>query len=499
MGKSSSPATPDYTGAATATAAGNLQAAQQATVANRPNMSTPWGNSTWTNNQTLNQPAYDSAMQSYQQALQKYNIGQQGGATSAPIMNDGSDAGMNGYQSSPSSSGPAPIAPNQSQFMTGDNWVNNVSLSPSQQALFDQSNSLQTGLFGAQNAALDRVNQTMAQGFDTSGLPVQGSVLDPNALKYGDVLDANGLPVAGTALANADRYDPTQNTNNAADLIMARVNPQMAQQEESLRTRLANMGVTAGSEAWNNEMRNWNQQKNDSVSQAQLQGITLGMQQQGVKTTEQAQQYNQQTGLRQLAAALQQQRYGQQSNNNSQYMAAQNQGFGQQTTNRNNALALEQYQRALPMNELNALRTGNQVSAPQFQNYSQQATTGGADYLGATNQQYQAQLGASNAQNASNSSAMNGLFSLGSAGMGMYGMMNAAAPAAAAAGMFSDRRVKTNIVKIGKADNGLNIYSYNYVWGGPAMIGYMADEVEKVSPHAVGNFGGIKTVDYARV
>ena len=436
--KSSAPATPDYTGAAKATAAGNLQAAQEATVANRPNMMTPWGNSTWSQGQSLDQNAYNAAMQ-------KYNAGSTQatpGSYTQGWTAGGNDSGMQPTQTwNPGTAGTTQGAmPNQADYMTGNGqWSNNVSLSPSQQALFDQSNNLQTGLFNSQNSALDRVSSTMSQPCDTSGLPAAGSVLDPNSLKYGDVLDINGLPKSGTAFnptgQTLAQYDPNGSTNTATQAIMSRVNPQLNMQEESLRTRLANEGVNPGSEAWNNEMRQFGQQKNDAVTQAGLQGINLGMQQsqtgfgQGLQnrnlvSSEQAQGFNQQNSLQSLAAALQQQRYGQQSNNNSQYMQAQNQGFGQSTTNRNNALGLAQYQRGLPMNELNALRTGNQVSAPTFQNYSQQATTGGADLTGAMNQTYQSQLGNANAQNAANSSMMNGLFSRGSAGMGMYGMMN---------------------------------------------------------------------------
>src|ERR1700761_9095434 len=46
-GKTSSTPAPDYTGAAQATAAGNLQNLQYQTQANRPNVVTPWGTDTW--------------------------------------------------------------------------------------------------------------------------------------------------------------------------------------------------------------------------------------------------------------------------------------------------------------------------------------------------------------------------------------------------------------------------------------------------------------------
>ena len=52
MGKASAPATPDYAGAANATAAGNLDAARVATKANRVDTYTPYGNLTYTQSPT---------------------------------------------------------------------------------------------------------------------------------------------------------------------------------------------------------------------------------------------------------------------------------------------------------------------------------------------------------------------------------------------------------------------------------------------------------------
>ena len=53
-----------------------------------------------------------------------------------------------------------------------------------------------------------------------------------------------------------------------------------------------------------------------------------------------------------------------------------------------------------PLNELNSLRTGAQVTNPTFTDYAKQGTTQGADMLGATTAGYNAQLGATNANNA---------------------------------------------------------------------------------------------------
>lgn len=65
---------------------------------------------------------------------------------------------------------------------------------------------------------------------------------------------------------------------------------------------------------------------------------------------------------------------------------------------------------------------------------------------------------------------------------------------------MSDRRLKTDIVLVGKTLSGFNIYSFRYKAGGPTVMGVMADEVEKVLPQAVHKraiAGEFDAVDYA--
>jgi hypothetical protein len=68
---------------------------------------------------------------------------------------------------------------------------------------------------------------------------------------------------------------------------------------------------------------------------------------------------------------------------------------------------------------------------------------------------------------------------------------------AAQAGAFSDRRLKRAIEKLGELADGLGVYSWRYVWGGPRAVGVMADEVEVLRPWALGpRVGGFATVNY---
>ncbi|MCA6108090.1 phage tail tip lysozyme [Bradyrhizobium cenepequi] len=66
----------------------------------------------------------------------------------------------------------------------------------------------------------------------------------------------------------------------------------------------------------------------------------------------------------------------------------------------------------------------------------------------------------------------------------------------AGAGLFSDERVKENIQHVGETHDGQPIYTYRYKGSPFTQMGLMAQDVEQSHPEAVGNVGGIKTVNY---
>lgn len=549
------PKTPDYEAAARATAEGNLDLARYTTEANRINQYTPWGSLTYTNDRTFDQAGYDAAMAAYNRQVQQQAsnpfMGNQGGYVR---VYDGTgsdqDTGRRVQIGGTGGSGLLGLlgrnqnqlsAPNRDDFWSGgDNWTQHIQLAPELQAQLEQQWAIQAGLMGPQNAALQRVRDMMGQGFDMSSLPGQAQVtghqLDPSRLtqfgQMGDVLDPNSLPGMGTAFSPTGEqlatYDPTLQTNEATDLLMQRINPQLDRQREALRAQLANQGIVQGSQAYNNAMEQHGQTANDAYTQAALHGIGLGMQQQGMQfdqglanraltAGEQAQQFQQQNYLRELAAQLQGQQFGQQTTNygltaqqRAQQAAEQAQQFGQaeslfnqQMALRNNALQEQAWLRNLPMQELQQLMGGGQVQMPQFPGYAQQAQTAGPDLVGAANAQYGADLGAWNAQQAQNQQMAQGFGQMGGALGSMFGGpmggLVGNIGGSLLGGLFSDRRLKRNIKAVGKADNGLTIYSYQYVTGGPTQLGYMAQDVLQVAPDAVGERDGYLTVDYSKV
>ncbi len=66
------------------------------------------------------------------------------------------------------------------------------------------------------------------------------------------------------------------------------------------------------------------------------------------------------------------------------------------------------------------------------------------------------------------------------------------------ASLVSDRRMKENISQVGKLDNGLPVYVFNYKGDRTPQIGVMAQDVEKVNEDAVIEVDGVKMVNYKK-
>jgi hypothetical protein len=400
----SAPKAPDYMALAQQQANLQQQLINQTTAANRVNQVTPYGSLTWSRNgasaPTFDQAGYDRAMADYNRQASASSQSSGGPLHAFWQIDQLYNKKTPGYGSASASAyGAGGLkAPSRDDFMTGatsggggvGDWTATTTLTPELQAILDQNISAKGQSYDQLQRSLSRIN-------------------------------SNDLP-----------QGPINPGQTAQDAIMARLNPTFNTEDDRVRTRLYNQGVRAGSEAWDNEMRNFERARNDAYSQAALQGINLDFQ------------------------------------------------------NRNQALQ----EQAIPINLINAYQSGGQAQMPQFQNYAQQAQGQAPDLMGAAQGQYQGQLNSYNASQASDNNFMGGLFSLGGAalggGFGGGGVMS----------YFSDRRLKTDIEHIGKYDNGLNKYRWNYIWGEPGE-GVMADEVEIFMPHAVGERNGFKTVNYA--
>ena len=264
----------------------------------------------------FDQAGYDNAMAQYQnqQALIHQN------------------AGLQEYYGK---TGQLLSAPNRSDFMANpDQWSSEIQLSDVGQQLLNAQNNTALGLASLQQGAMGRVNDALSTPFDTSGIP---------GVRY-----------------NVDSNTGMDSWNKYSDLLMQRMNPDLNTQQAALDTKLANQGITQGSEAWKTQQQQFAKQRNDANVAAQLAGAQL-----------QGQMFNQ---------------------------ALENANLN--NTGRQQSLTERSTIRNMPLQELNALRSGSQVQNPTFSTPGMQGQTSGPDLMGAAQGNYNAALNQANAQNA---------------------------------------------------------------------------------------------------
>lgn len=371
-------------------------------------------------------------------------------------------------------------------------WTQTETLSPEQQRLQDQQNSLRSSSNSLAQDQISRLSGILGRPVDASGLPQIQSTING-----GGPIQRSIGPTAGNIqydVRGSQDFDAAG--REAQDAIMQRLQPQMDRARAARETGLANQGIELGSEAHRTAENLLGQNENDARTQAVLAGYQR-----------QNDLFGQNLQSGQFHNAAQGQDYSQLSNNAQFANAAQNQDFNQAASRAtfNNQAAGQSLQQTLalrnqPINEITALMNGGQVSMPQFQGYNaaqvQGTPIGQYMYNSAAIDQsnYQAQA---NRDLQSQQGMTGGLFGLGSAGL--FGL----AKSGAMASMFaSDRRLKRDIERIGTHPNGFGVYSFRYIpeakLGDDLTIGFMADEVEKVKPEAVHTGAdGFKSVDYA--
>lgn len=205
------------------------------------------------------------------------------------------------------------------------------------------------------------------------------------------------------------------------DLSSKRVNPMLEQRRASTEQSLMNRGVRPGTEAYDRAMRAVTEGENDQWNQLALNG-------------------------------------------------------------RNQAISELLQGRNQPLNEMNAMLSGNQINAQ-----APQAGVAPTDYAGLVGQKYAADQQAYG-------NMWGGIGNLLGAGLGGWAQGGFMMP------KLSDRRAKTDISEVGQTKGGLPIYTYRYK-GSPVMeMGVMAQDVAQHTPDAVVPAGGgLMAVDYSKV
>ena len=489
------PAPPDPIATANAQGAANVEAARVTTALNRANQVTPWGNLTWSRGGgDWNEQGYNQALQLYNDQLVNYNKALSNSNSSQydrgyaaepenfayyqhqqQLLNGTAPTGQQFTGTAPTGqqstgqftgqfTGTAPTAPKKEDYgYNPDAWTSTVTLDPRVQSLLDSSLATSQGLQTAIDNSLASTTSTLSQPIKAPGSidinrirqGVEGRYTDLQpSLQASNVLASMGRAGVGEQLSRLRNlygqdfnYDsaPAMPTADEAtrqrveDALYgrstARLDPRFAQGQDQLNSSLAAQGITQGSEAYNRELQNFNNAKNDAYSSAMNDAIsgsdeamqrifTMGLQarQQGV---------NEANTLRTLptqeAVALAGISDGLDTSSRNWYGAetaqetakdnsAANEFNLQRTNNQdqfNNTIAA----RNQILNELNALRTGAQAQMPQFGNTQSGAQVAASPIAQSVYNSYQGELSGYNTQVGSNNAMLGGLANLGGAAM----------------------------------------------------------------------------------
>lgn len=359
-------------------------------------------------------------------------------------------------------------------------------LTPQGQQLLDANNKAKLNMANLAADQSGRLQELLGTPFDLSGAPQAG--------KAGQYSKFNNGPRLQTEFGDAGDITKTygidfsEDRQRVEDAMFSRLEKSLGKDFGSLEQRLANQGIRAGSNAYSRAMQDYGQNVQDArtsailgAGQEQSRLSDLEARRAAFQNQAQNQNYGQLLGRANFGNAGQQQMYQNYFNANQGNNALASQTFQEQNALRNQYIQEQFAQRNQPINEITALMSGTQVSNPQFVN-AQMPTIPTTDTGGIINNHYAQQVAKAQAEYQAQSGLFGGI-------MGGLGSLFS----------LSDERMKKDISRVGKTEDGQNIYTYRYKGEGPEMpvrLGLMAQEVEKKHPEAVREFGGVKHVNY---
>lgn len=218
------PSMPDIEGQT----ASNIETAKATNLLNNPNVIGPTGSTTFTSGDTFDQAGYDAATDAWNQRNNQINVLAGSGLPMAPEL----AAQLRGQLGS---------APTKGKYTTLGRETMNQTLSPEEQAIYDQSSKNKLSL-----------GQLAGQGAEA----MKGLI--------GTQVDYSGAPAAPK--------DSEAIRKQVVDAMMSRNEPRLNQAAEQQDADLIAAGIRPGTEAWNRVKTEQGQTRNDALMQAQLAG-----------------------------------------------------------------------------------------------------------------------------------------------------------------------------------------------------------------------------------
>lgn len=338
----SAPTPPDYPAAAQVQAQSSQNLNEAQTVANRPDINTPFGSQTW-------------------------------GQKSAIDPVTGQPVGK---------------------------WTQNTTLTPELQAALTAQQGITAGQAGLAKSLLGQEVKQEQTPIDFNAMmgiaPTPGVSGTPTP---SDIAAAPGATT--TSMDPASVYN--QKASDAAFGMFKNYNqPLMEQAKSQLDTQLQNQGLKKGDAAYDTAMRNLENQQNMATLQAEnqsvLTGANVGAQQQARDLATQEQKFGQGLAGAQYQTGANQAKFGQE-------LSAGQQGFGQrlaaaqyQSTAAGQQIAQEMQKRGFTLNQINAILGGNQIGLPPTPSFATAGAGQPIQALAAASEQGQANNAAFSAQ-----------------------------------------------------------------------------------------------------
>jgi len=348
--------------------------------------------------------------------------------------------------------------------------------SPEQQELYNQQIARQQQLSGATDASFQNLVDQWGQPLDTSGMQGVRRV-DEGALTAG------GQAVAAPGTEQYQHLDPSQlgeygNLDYGAlgampesgfgavqevqDAMMSRLQPQMQQQRDAERARLAAMGFSDTDEGFKDVMNQRSQSDNDARQQALLAATQeygnifnrgMDVRRQGAGEALNKAQFDSQNRTRKLTDQVtgagfennllgtdfeNQMRAGQYAQNlRGAQLGEQTHLRGLDEADRQRQMQEAERNRARPWEEYKAISGQMTPVNPEFEQYNRAGLAGAADVQGAEQKAYEAKVAQANADAARKAGIAGGVLKLaGTAVGGMFGMPQVGA---AIGGMLSPK------------------------------------------------------------
>lgn len=344
------PATPDYVGAAQQTAQASAATTEAQTVANRPNVNTPWSQQTW--NAT---PTWDP--------------------TTGTYVNQ---------------------------------WTQNTNLVPQAQQALNSQLGAQAKISDTANTLAGQENQQATQPLDWSSFQSLGQT--PQAQTYNQPNLKSSIDTSGVRPVDSSNTYANNAANSAFQQYTNRNQPLQDRATSRLDTQLQNQGLRSGDAAYDDAMLQLRNQQSDANTQASLGATQFGVQggqiMQGEDLANNQNQFNQSGTQATFANSAAQSALQNQLASGAQTYGQQSQSANYQDQLRQQQISEDLTKRGFTTNEINAMLTGQQVQTGPSPQFNASGASQPTNYSTAAQNAYGGDLNAANLSNSQTSNTL---------------------------------------------------------------------------------------------